>query len=166
MVQDCNSKDENGELTTTAMNARKNLAYTINMIGGSLHDGVVNQKFLDDMKVRIGSHMKPIQDACDGILTGDWDIKISSGGNTIRVVDNKDKKSSLSFRKERLKNSAGNYTPNYTINSSKGLMEATSTISENVDTDTEATEESLLMSFFKNQLILLEDMINSSHTNS
>ena len=165
MVQDCNARDE-GELTTTAMNARKNLAYTVNMIGGSLHDGVVNQKILNDMKVRVGSHMKPIQTACDGILTGDWDIKISSGGHTVKLIDNNNRNNSLSFGKERLKDADNNYSPNYTINTSKGLMESTSTFTEIVEPEKADKEESLLMSFFKNQMILLEGMINSTHTNA
>ena len=70
-------RDAGWKLTPKAKQARRHLAYTIHMVGGTMRDSALNKKILHpesgEPSVTVTSHMRPIMTATEGLVNFEAD---------------------------------------------------------------------------------------------
>ena len=163
---DCKQRDASGDLTDRAKKARKNLAYTVQLAGGSLYDTAMNKKVLRNNSVKAGSHQEPINRATQGILDSpdEWDVELDSRGSSLRLRK-RDTQQSVTLGTKRKKRGAGKaYSgTNSSVFVSNELTEETSTIEDKLGDrsklDKDKVEDSLIVNFLQGQAKLLEELL-------
>ena len=158
-MQDMNNFDD----LDTAMDARRNLAYTIHMTGGVVRDGILNKKIFDTNTVRAGSHMAPIIDATKGLLDleSGHKIKMSTGGASINLI-NPDG-GAVTLGAERTRGAGDAPVTRYVVNINKIAQSAESGVGLNETIDiSDPVEDSLMITFLKGQAELLEQLLANS----
>jgi len=168
-----------GKLTSTARSARKNLAYTIQMTGGVMHDSALNKKILNENRTMVGSHQKPINISTQGLVnfdaddaavddynklsdedkknahpSSDWGVHLDSQGSTIKVKK-RNTKQSISLGTKRKKRDDGTRSTNTSVFVSKELGHEGTVIDEQLG----KVDDSLLVTFLKGQAQLLEKLL-------
>ena len=158
-MQDMNNLDD----AETAMNARRNLAWTIHMTGGVVRDSILNKKIYDTNTVRAGSHMAPINNATKGLLDleSGHKIKLSTGGASINLIyiDG----GVVTLGAERTRGAKDVPTTRYVVNVNKlsQSAEAGVGIERTISID-DSVEDSLMITFLKGQAKLLEQLLANS----
>ena len=160
-VSDCNQKDGQGNPTALAQAARKNLAFSVHMVGGSARDSALNKKVLEENKVSVGSHMEPIMEATLGILDfadPNWDVKLDQAtGRTIKMSKRGSGKN-ISLGSKRKKKKDGTRKTNSTVLVSKESGSAANKFKDEGTID-DSTDSTLLYNFLSGQAKLLEDLL-------
>jgi len=158
-MQDMNNLDD----LETAMNARRNLAYSIHMTGGVVRDSILNKKIFGTNTVRAGSHMAPIIEATKGLLDleSGHKIKLSTGGASINLI-NRDG-GAVTLGAERTRGAGGVPTTRYVVNINNIAQSAEAGVGlqETVEIS-DAVEDSLMVTFLKGQAKLLEELLANS----
>lgn len=158
-MQDMNNLDD----LETAMNARRNLAYSVHMTGGVVRDSILNKKIFGTNTVRAGSHMAPIIEATNGLLDLDsgHKIKLSTGGASINLI-NRDG-GAVTLGAERTRGAGGVATTRYVVNINNIAQSAEAGVGLQQTVDiSDAVEDSLMVTFLKGQAKLLEQLLANS----
>jgi hypothetical protein len=158
-VSDCNQRDAKGNPTALAQKARKNLAFSVHMVGGSARDSALNKKVLEENKVSVGSHMEPIMEATLGILEDpNWEVKLDqTTGRTIKMSKRGSGKN-VSLGSKRKKKKDGTRKTNSTVLVSKESGSAANKFKDKGTID-DSTDTTLLYNFLSGQAKLLEDLL-------
>ena len=161
-ANDCNERDDSGQLTENAMRARKNLSYTCHMVGGVKVDSAMNRKTLNDNNVRVGSHMAPINEATRGILDPEsgFEVRLASTGNTLSLK--KDDGTGISLGTERTRGSDRVPRTRSKLDISSQSQKQTATIDQTIKVRRKGSaevEDSLMLTFLKGQAKLLEQLL-------
>ncbi len=158
-MQDMNNLDD----LDTAMNARRNLAYSIHMTGGVVRDSILNKKIFNTNTVRAGSHMAPLVEATKGLLDleSGHKIKLSTGGASINLI-NRDG-GAVTLGAERTRGAGGAPTTRYVVNVNNIAQSAETGVGleQTVDIN-DPVEDSLIVTFLKGQSKLLEELLANS----
>ena len=77
--------DLHSENVQTRLNARNNLAYTVQLLGGVKNDSSITVLGLDNKSILVTSHMRIINKYTKGLLSGDGSIEPQLGGDGFSI---------------------------------------------------------------------------------
>ena len=163
---DANTRDDQGNLTPEAVQARKWLAYNNTLVGGEEAGVASTVQDLASMETMTFPHNQAIDESSKGIINDTWDVKMPDArtdkghpGATLQVVNQKDEKDRLLWRQTRSWNGAkavtrgGLYLPRHAV-----VKRAK--IDEKLEGPELDTAETMLFNYLNNQQKILEGLVS------
>ena len=160
-----------GKLTGKAMQVRKWLAYTTNMVGGVNTEEASTVQDVENMETMTGPHMATIKAASKGILNGSWGVampdprgKHGHPGASLLLTNGEDNDDKLSLRQSRSWQGK-NAVTRLSVVQPRHSFEKRATIKETLKQPETVDTESLLYSYLNNQQKILESLVDLIKTN-
>jgi hypothetical protein len=160
-----------GKLTGKAMQARKWLAYTTNMVGGVDSEEASTVQDVENMETMTGPHMATIKDATKGILNGSWGVSMPDPrgehghpGASVLLTNGEDEEDRLALRQSRTWKGSKAAT-RLSVVQPRHSFEKRATITESFKEPETVDTEGLLFSYLNNQQKILESLVDLIKTN-
>ena len=165
VTSDANDMKGN-KLTGEALQARKWLAYTTNMVGGVDSEEAATVQDVENMETITAPHMGTMKEASKGVMNGSWEVSMPSPrgdnvhpGASILLTNSEDEEDKIALRQTRSWQGKKAAT-RLSVVQGRHSFKKRATISEQLSEPEKAGTEGLLFSYLDNQQKILESLVS------